>query len=114
MSLEEYFGGRSSLERAIFDAVSSHLEDIGDIVVEAVGVGIFFKRVRTFAELRPMRNRVRLWVLLSRRLDGHPRIGRTYHGAGVRSAYSIDLRDPSEIDEEVRDWLTEAYLTSPE
>lgn len=114
MSLEEYFGGRPSLERSIFDAVRSHLEEMGDIVIEAVGVGIFFKRARTFAELRPMRSRVRLWILLSRRLDGHPRIGRTYHGTGVRSAYAIDLRDASEVDEEVRDWLTEAYLTSPE
>jgi hypothetical protein len=25
----------------------------------------------------------------------------------------IDLRDPADVDEDVRDWLTEAYLSSP-
>ena len=25
----------------------------------------------------------------------------------------VDLRHPDEVDEELRDWLTEAYLSSP-
>ncbi len=80
--------------------------------VEAVQVGILFKRSRTFAELRPRRDRVVLSVLLSRRMD-HPRIVKIWHGSGQRSAYFVDLRDPSDVDEDVRDWLTEAYASSP-
>ena len=112
MSLEAYFATGRPFERAIYDTVASHLDSLGALHVEYVSVGVFFKRSRTFAELRPMRDRVRLWVLLSRRLH-HPRIVKAYHGSGVRSAYSVDLREPSDVDDEVRDWLTEAYFSSP-
>jgi Domain of unknown function (DUF5655) len=112
MSIDAYFAARPASERPIFEAVLEHLAMVGAVQVEAVTVGIFFKRLRTFAELRPRRDRLVLSVLLSRPLH-HPRIVRTYRGAGVRSAYFIDLRAPSDVDEDVRDWLTEAYLASP-
>jgi hypothetical protein len=110
--LDEYFAARPAFERAIFDAVLEHLQEVGELRVEAVQVGIFFKRARTFAELRPRRDRIVLSVLLSRRVD-HPRIAKAWHGSGQRSAYFVDLRDPAEVDDDVRDWLTEAYVSSP-
>ena len=111
-TLDEYFASRPAYERAIFQAVLEHLQDVGEVRVEAVHVGILCKRARTFAELRPRRDRVVLSVLLSRRMS-HPRIVKSWHGSGQRSAYFVDLRDPSDVDDDVRDWLTEAYVSSP-
>jgi len=112
LSLDEYFATSHQRERPIFEAVVDHLESVGPLHVEAVQVGILFKRQRTFAELRPRRDRVVLSVLLSRPLQ-HARIVKTWPGSGQRMAYFVDLRTPDEVDEEVRDWLTEAYLSSP-
>jgi hypothetical protein len=112
MALEEYFATARELERPIFEAVVAHLEQVGAVHVEFVQVGILFKRRRTFAELRPRRNRVVLSLLLSRPLQ-HARIVKTWRGPGLRMAFFIDLRHPAEVDEDVRDWLTEAYLSSP-
>jgi hypothetical protein len=112
MSLDDYFGVGPQMERAIFEAVLEHLELVGPVHVEAVAVGILLKRSRTFAELRPRRDRVVLSVWLSRRIE-HPRIARTVRGSGLRSAYFIDLHSPLDVDQDVRDWLTEAYLCSP-
>jgi hypothetical protein len=112
MTVDEYFVQRPARERAIFEAVLAHLAEVGAVRVEAVQVGILFRRSRTFAELRPRRDRVVLSVLLSRRLD-HSRIVKKWHGSGLRSAYFFDLRDPADVDEELRDWLTEAYVSSP-
>jgi hypothetical protein len=114
MSLDDYFAGQQTLERAIYDAITEHLEAVGDVHVEAVRVGIFFKRARTFAELRPMRDRVRLWLLVSRPLEPNPRIVRNDRASGSRFAYSVDLRAASDVDDELRDWLTEAYFASPD
>jgi hypothetical protein len=113
MTVDEYFADRPTWEKPIFDAVRDHLELIGDVQVEAVDVGIFFKRLSTFAELRPRRNRLTLSVLLSRRLRD-PRIVKRWEGSGTRSAYFFDLRQPADVDEDLRDWLIEAYLASPE
>ena len=112
MSLEQYFATGPSFERHVYDAVVAHLEGLGPLRVEFVSVGIFFKRARTFAELRPKRDRVLLSVLLSRRFS-HPRIVRTYRGHGMRTAYFIALHAVEDVDDEVRDWLTEAYFASP-
>jgi Domain of unknown function (DUF5655) len=118
MSLEEYFSTGEPLERAVYDAVHAQLEGLGPLTIEFVSVGIFFKRARTFAELRPKRDRrrrlrVELSFLVSRALQ-HPRFARTWRGTGQRSACFLDLYDASQVDDEVRDWLTEAYLASPD
>jgi hypothetical protein len=112
MSLEQYFAMCPPFERRVYDAVAEHLAGVGPLQIEAVSVGIFLRRVRTFAELRPKRDRVVLSFLLSRPLE-HDRIVKTWRGPGQRSAYFVDLRDAQDVDDAVRDWLTEAYLTSP-
>src|SRR5689334_16598908 len=111
-SVDDYFAARPDWERPIFEEIREHLELVGDVRVEALEVGIFFKRVRTFAELRPRKGRLTLSMLLSRRLR-HPRIVKRWEGKGTRGAYFVDLRRPEEVDDELRDWLTEAYLASP-
>jgi hypothetical protein len=112
MSLEEYFSTGPAHERPIFDAVMHHLNTVGSVHVEPVSVGIFLKRARTFAELRPMQRWVALSFSLSRRVE-HPRITRKpvqYHG---RYFHIANLCTPEDLDGRLRDWLTEAYLNSP-
>ena len=75
MALEEYFATGPDRERPIFEAVTAALDQVGPVHVEPVSVGIFLKRSRTFAELRPMQQWVALSFSLPRR-ERHPRITR--------------------------------------
>ena len=122
MTLDEYFSavaqrgpelpaqkGRSGPERPIFDAVIAHLETLGDVHVEPVSVGIFLKRSRGFAELRPKVNWIELSFGLERRVE-HQRITRIMRASDVRTYHCVRLREPSDVDADVRDWLTEAYF----
>ena len=119
MTLDDYFAavpaqeGRSGpgpvRERPIFDAVLAHLETLGDIHVEPVSVGIFLKRSRGFAELRPKVNWIELSFGLARTIE-HPKITRIVRTSGARTYHFVRLREPSDVDSDVRDWLTEAYL----
>ncbi len=112
MSLEEYFSTGPQHERAIYEAVMRHLRTVGEVHVEPVSVGIFLKRARTFAQLRPMQR----WVALSFSLPHpvhHSTITRKvvqYHG---RYHHVANLRSPEDLDDELRGWLTEAYLNCP-
>jgi len=112
MSLEEYFSTGPAHERPVFDAVMRHLDTVGPVHVEPVSVGIFLKRARTFAELRPMRG----WVALSfslPRVVRHRTITRRvqpYHG---RYFHVANVGSPADLDDELLGWLTEAYLNSP-
>jgi hypothetical protein len=113
MSLEEYFATGPERERPIFEAVMRHLEAVGPVHVEPVSVGIFLKRARSFAELRPMRQ----WVALSFSLPyraQHPRITRKVQSYGRHYFHVVNLRSADDLDAQILQWLTEAYLQSPE
>jgi uncharacterized protein DUF5655 len=112
MSLDEYFATGPERERPIFEAVLEHLESVGPVHVEPVSVGIFLKKARTFAELRPMTKWVALGFPLSTVVDDS-RIARRVKISGNRTWYVVNLRTPADVDEQVRSWLTEAYLSSP-
>lgn len=112
MSLEEYFSTGPAHERPIFDAVMGHVNGLGAVHVEPVSVGIFLKRARTFAELRPMQRWVALSFSLRRRVQ-HPTITRKvmqYHG---RYFHVANLKSPDDFDDRLRDWITEAYVDAP-
>ena len=109
MSLDEYFSTGPARERPIFDAVLAHLESVGPVHVEDVSVGILFTRSTTFGELRPKVRAEALWFWLPRRVD-HPRIARRVQGSGTRTCHFVDLLGPEDVDDDVRAWLTEAYL----
>lgn len=112
MPLEEYFATGPPFERPIFEAVHAHLRSLGPLHLEPVSVGLFFKRSRTFAELRPMTRWVVLSFILSRTVTD-PRISRRITVSGNRVYHETKLRDETDVDDQVRDWLTDAYLSTP-
>jgi hypothetical protein len=115
MTIEEYFSTGPPHERPIFDEVMRRLKKakVGPIHVEPVSVGIFLKRARTFAELRPMTK----WVALSfslRRAERHALMTRKVTLWSGRYWHFVNLREPEDIDDQIMGWLAEAYADSPE
>jgi hypothetical protein len=111
MSLEEYFSTGPPHERPIFEAVMGHLDEVGPVHVEPVSVGIFLKRARAFAQLRPMQRWVALSFSLPRQVH-HPRITRKVVAYGGGYYHVANLRSPGDFDDELRDFVTEAYLNA--
>ena len=112
MSIDEYFSTGPPWERPIFDAVMAHLATVGPVHVEPVSVGIFLKQPRTFAELRPMTK----WVALSfslRRVVRHRLIKRTPIAWSGRYYHVVNVTSPDDVDDDLKDWLTEAYFLEP-
>ena len=112
LTVEEYFATGPEFERPIFEVVRAHLESLGPVVVEPVAVGVFFKRSRTFAELRPKTRWVTLSFILPTQVMAD-RVSRRVRISGVRTYHETKLRTPADVDDEVLAWLTEAYLSSP-
>jgi len=113
MTLDDYFAADGPpFERPVFEAVHAHLASLGPLHLEPVSVGLFFKRSRTFAELRPMTRWMKLSFILSHRVDD-PRISHALSVSGSRVYHETRLRGPDDVDEQVRGWLTDAYLSTP-
>jgi hypothetical protein len=113
MSERDWFADRPPALRKIYTPLAKHLGKLGPLTTDFVDVGIFFKRTRTFAELRPKKTGLQLVFLVSR-LIVHPRVTKAIKTSAHRAACFVDLRAPNDVDEDVRAWLAEAYLASPE
>ena len=109
MTLDEYFSTGPERERPIYEAVKAHLDTVGPLYVEPVSVGIFLKRERTFAQLRPMQRWVALSFSLSRRV-AHRTISRKPVDYNGRIYHVANLVGPDDVDDDIREWLTEAYF----
>ena len=112
MTLEEYFSTGPERERPIYEAVKAHLDDVGPVIVEPVSVGIFLKRPGQVAQLRPATRWVDLCFSLGRKV-AHPRIVRKPLPHGSRWYHVARLEGPEDLDDDLRAWLTEAYLAAP-
>src|SRR5262245_54470532 len=108
MTLDEYFSTGPERERPIFEAVLAYLESLGPIHVEPVSVGIFLKSTGSFVELRPKTKWIAMSFPLPYRLD-HPRIARKMGGSGEKTYHVVNLREPDDFDDMVKEWLAESY-----
>ena len=113
MSLDEYFSTGPERERPIYEAVKAHLDTLGPVIVEPVSVGIFLKKTQNFCQLRPRDRWVAMSFSLPRR-EQHPRINRKVQAYNGRFWHVADLRTPDDLDDQLKEWLTEAYFESPE
>jgi hypothetical protein len=110
-SVAETFAGSRAWQRPICDAVIAHVESIGPVHVDAVGVGVFLKHQSKFAELRPMARALSLALVLPRPVEDD-RFTRRLAGSAHRFWHFLRLRGVADLDEQVRAWLDEAYLSA--
>ncbi|HET6534126.1 MAG TPA: DUF5655 domain-containing protein [Actinoplanes sp.] len=107
-TVDHSFGGRAARWRPIYDAIAAHVTALGPVHQDAVQVGVFLKHRKTFAEVRPKARSLHLWLMLSRPLHDD-RISRRMPVAAGRFAHVVKLTTAADVDDQVRDWLTEAY-----
>ena len=111
MSVEEYFETGPDFERPIFEAVLAHLHELDpDVWYEPVSVGIFFKRTTRFLALRTMTKWIAVGFSLPRKLTSD-RLSRKVIEHGRRYYHVVNVRSVDEIDDQLLEWLTEAWET---
>jgi Domain of unknown function (DUF5655) len=92
----------------IYKAVIEHLNTLGPVYEDAVNVGIFLKSDRKIGSFRPRVRSVLLSLFLPYELTD-PRIARALPVAAGRIAYMINLTRADQVDDQLRQWLTETY-----
>lgn len=107
-TVEECFAPYPATWREIHDRLMDHLESLGPIHADVVRVGVFVKQVRKLAEIRPKARSLSLTMAMPRTIEDD-RIARVYPTSGDRHWHFIKLTDPDDVDNQLRDWLTEAY-----
>ena len=107
VALDDHFAG--SCLRPVFDAFLAAAERNGPVTVNATKSRITFQARMRFAGLdRPRRDHLRAHVVLKRRLESQ-RFVRVEFIPPSYCVHRFRLRDPQDVDDEVRAWLAEAY-----
>ncbi len=109
VSLEDFFASGGPWLQPVFEAVHAHLETLdGELIVDPLDGLVQFKNGPVFASIRSMKKWAALGFSLGRDA-GSSRISRKvveYHG---RYYHVLNVTSADQIDDEVREWLTEAF-----
>ena len=123
MTLDEFFDGADE-SRQLFDALRAAVESIGAAEVRVTKSQISFRHRKAFAFKRQkafawawmpgkyLRDKVAPLVLtlaLTRR-DPSPRWKQVVEPAAGRFTHHLEIYSKDQIDDEVRQWLEEAWL----
>lgn len=107
IEVDDVFAGRPSWQREAYEALVEPLRRLGDLHEDAVAVGVFLKRQRKVAEVRPMATRLRVTAFLPIEVP-LPAVVRRLP-IGDRVLHVVDLRDTADVDGPLADLLLEAW-----
>ena len=110
-SVEDTFARSPPGQRQAYDTIIAHLESLGPVHEDAVQVGVFLKRQRKFAEIRPMARALSLDLVLPRVVTDS-RVVRRLRLSGDRVVHIVRLTGRNDVDDQIREWLTEAFLAA--
>ncbi len=108
VTIEEYFSQARPFERPIYEAVVARIGHLDGLIIDPLNIGILLKNGPMFAELRPKTKWTALGFSLGRRLESG-RLSRKVSSFGKKHFHVINMTEPTEIDDQVTDWLLEAY-----
>lgn len=94
-------------QRQAYDAIADPLRALGDLYEDAVAVGVFLKRQRKLAEIRPMATMVKVLAFLPAPFPCDAVVRRT--PLGDRVLHVVDLRRVADVDDALADLLLEAW-----
>jgi uncharacterized protein DUF5655 len=106
VEVDIHFAGRPPALRSTFDALVASVA-VGMRVEPLKSVIILSSRT-TFGYVTILQDRLRLGIFLDRPLET-PRVSSVEHLSAAKVGNVIELRTPADVDDELRDWLTEAY-----
>jgi hypothetical protein len=107
-TLDEHFAGKPTEIRAIFDRFVAAAERNGPVAVLPEQTRIALQVRMSFAALQPGRSWVDGHVVLARRRED-PRFRRIESFSPRNHVHAFRLASVDDVDDEVADWLAEAY-----
>jgi hypothetical protein len=106
VDLDRHFAGRATELRTTFDTLVAALP--ADVHIDALKSAIILAARTTFCYVVVQRDRLLIGMFLDRALDS-PRVTKVDQVSPGKVASVVEVREPSEIDGDLRSWMSEAY-----
>jgi hypothetical protein len=100
---------RNASSAEVYQVLSAALANIGPITIEEKKTSLHVKGTgAAFLGVHPRKDGLRINIVLSRPLAGH-RVVKADRVSANRFHNEVDLKQASDVDEELKLWLSEAY-----
>lgn len=110
ITVDEYLSEALPITGPIHERILDHVTTLdGDLIVDPLDAGIMYKHDAMFAMITSKTKWVALTVQLPRKLESG-RVSRKVVDYGNLFSHVFNLTDPDQIDDEMCDWLTEAFF----
>ena len=106
VDVDRHFAGRAAELRTAFDTLVAALP--ADVRIDALKTAIVLAARATFCYVVVQHDRLLIGVFLDRAL-GSSRVTKVDRVSPSKVASVVEVREPAEIDGELRGWLSEAY-----
>lgn len=107
IDVDGVFEGRPPWQRVAYETLVQPLRALGELHEDAVGVGVFLKRQRKLAEVRPLATLVKVAAFVPSGVPSPAVVRRT--PLGDRVLHVVNLRCPEDVDDDLADLLLEAW-----
>lgn len=109
-TLDDFLAAQPDHLRGVYEVVIDHMSSLEDIIIEPGDAYLMLKRSRKFAALTSRRKWVRMWFMLPYAIDDR-RIQSRTRGTDHGVAHYVQLHNAADVDDVIRNWLTEAAET---
>jgi uncharacterized protein DUF5655 len=106
--IEEHRAAMTPEVRALYDRFAALVGECGPYVLAPAKTRIGFQVRMIFADVVPQKHGLHAYVILTRRID-HPRFTRIEELGPRTYVHHFRITRPAELDDDLRDWLREAY-----
>ncbi|HSL57302.1 MAG TPA: DUF5655 domain-containing protein [Acidimicrobiales bacterium] len=112
LTIDEYAARALPFFRPIYDRIEARLRPLdGDLIIDPIDKMVLFKHGGTFATVTSMTKWVAIGFSLRRKLSSD-RLSRKVGEYGSKYHHVVNLTDPDEVDDELLEWLEEAFHAS--
>ena len=107
IDVDQAFEAHPPWQRDVYEALVQPLRALGELHEDAVGVGVFLKRQRKLAEVRPLVTLLKVAAFLPAEVPSPAVVRRA--PLGDRVLHVVNLRSLDDVDTDLADLLLEAW-----
>jgi hypothetical protein len=106
--INKHFQNKAPILKDIFNSLREKIEEFGQIRVDAVKTTINFGGKSQFSVLYVLKKKIKLEFVLNKKVYS-PRIVRIRGPTNNYYTHTIELKEMSDVDQELIEWLRESY-----
>ncbi|MBI3509491.1 MAG: hypothetical protein HY064_02435 [Bacteroidetes bacterium] len=108
ISVDTHFKNKLPVLRKIYDKLEHAVCDFGEVSVEPIKGGIFFKKAGTFAMIAFRKDHLKVEFFLKQKYDAFP-VEKTFQYTQKKIVHVVPVSSVKEVDKQLVKWLRESW-----